>query len=196
MNFIEVTNRYYAKWLGAEVSLLKEKGVFFIESSECEERQKGYPSSFKIYVYVKRELVIISYSKKLKKKIEKLRSKVTIGLSVEELSYLIGSEFNCSISREIKFYYNQVSNEVTAKNVVKLSDTDYDSYLDFFKSQHLNVSVDGWLKDYFQGLCARKLACGVFDGEKLVSVTDGPDMPYMEGQAQEIGINTLSEYRG
>lgn len=48
MDFIEVTNRYYDKWLGAEVSLLKKKGVFFIESSEREEQQKGYQSPFKI----------------------------------------------------------------------------------------------------------------------------------------------------
>ena len=196
MDFIEVTNRYYDKWLGAEVSLLKKKGVFFIESSEREEQQKGYQSPFKIYAYVKRDLVIISYNKKLKKEIEKLKPKVAIGLSVEELSCLIENEFNDSILREIKFYYDRVSNEVATKNVVKLSDINYESYLDFFKSQQLNASVDDWLKDYFQGLCARELAFGVFDGEKLVSVTDGPDMPYMEGQAQEIGINTLSQYRG
>lgn len=68
--------------------------------------EKRYRSPCKIYVYVKRGLVIISYSKRMKKEFEKLRSKVTIGLNADEYSYLIGNEFNCSISKEIKFYYN------------------------------------------------------------------------------------------
>ena len=36
----------------------------------------------------------------------------------------------------------------------------------------------------------------MFADDRLVSCTDVPGMPYMVGDVQEIGINTLHEYRG
>lgn len=40
------------------------------------------------------------------------------------------------------------------------------------------------------------ICIGVYADAMLVSCTDAPDMPYMGAQVQEIGINTLREYRG
>lgn len=40
------------------------------------------------------------------------------------------------------------------------------------------------------------MCVGVFADGGLVSCTDAPGMPYMAGEVQEIGINTLQEYRG
>ena len=41
------------------------------------------------------------------------------------------------------------------------------------------------------GLCV-----GIFENSKLVSCSDAPGMPYMQETVQEIGVNTLPEYRG
>ena len=36
---------------------------------------------------------------------------------------------------------------------------------------------------------------GYFDKDKLVTVSDAPDMPYMNGIIQHTGIATVKEYR-
>ncbi len=40
------------------------------------------------------------------------------------------------------------------------------------------------------------MCIGIYRDGGIVSCTDAPDMPYMGEQVQEIGINTLREYRG
>ncbi|MGL4336341.1 MAG: GNAT family N-acetyltransferase [Turicibacter sp.] len=196
MNFKEMTKRYYAKWLGTDLSVLNEKGVFFVESSEREKPQLGYSQTFKIYAYVNEELIIISYSKEIINEIENLKSKIKIGIGVQELSNILENAFNVNVFREIKFYFGNPVNEFKSDGVVKLIEKDYENYLTFFKTQHPNANPDGWLQEYFQDICVNEFCFGIFKDGKLVSVSDGPDMPYMNEEVQEIGINTLSEYRG
>lgn len=40
------------------------------------------------------------------------------------------------------------------------------------------------------------MCVGMFADGRLVSCTDAPGVPYMAEEVQEIGINTLHEYRG
>jgi predicted GNAT family acetyltransferase len=69
-------------------------------------------------------------------------------------------------------------------------------YIDFLKTDNQNCSDYSWVKEYFLKLVSNNYSHGIIVDEKLVSVTDAPDMPYMKEYVQEIGINTLKEYRG
>ena len=53
-----------------------------------------------------------------------------------------------------------------------------------------------WLQAYFEEMICGKLCSGAYEGSILVSCADAPGMPYMSDEVQEIGINTLPDYRG
>ncbi|MDR0403307.1 MAG: GNAT family N-acetyltransferase, partial [Treponema sp.] len=58
-----------------------------------------------------------------------------------------------------------------------------------------NCEDYSWVGEYFFELAKKKYCHGVIIDDMLVSATDAPDMPFMSGRVQEIGINTLEEYR-
>ena len=196
MNFAKITNEYYSKWLGVSPGMMTTKGVLFIESSERDNQQTGYPHIFDVYAYVKNNLIIISYSRRLADKIEEIKKKVNSSMTAKEVVNAIEESFNVHLERHIKFYYDKLPGYIGNTKVVKLCHNDYPEYLKFYKTQNPNSKADDWLEEYFYDICKSGLAFGSFQDNKLVSVTDAPDMPYIKNKVQEVGINTLSEYRG
>lgn len=77
MDFFELTNEYYAYWLGVEKNLLKEKGVFFFESQERDKQQIGYPQPFHLVIYITEALIIVSYSQSLESQIQDLSKTIS-----------------------------------------------------------------------------------------------------------------------
>ena len=69
-------------------------------------------------------------------------------------------------------------------------------FLDFFIKNNPNCNDYSWVGDYFLELVKKKYCHGIIVDGILASATDAPDMPYMSDCVQEIGINTLAEYRG
>lgn len=196
MTFYEKTIQYYAKWLDVPKSLMTQKGIYFVESKERDEKQVGYPKPFQLYLYFKDELMILSYSSSLAPKIKSLQPKLKHGLSIEEVLRLLNDEFKTPIQRNEKFYYEAPLTFHLAEPVKQLTHYDYEAYLIFFKAQHPDAGCETWLYDYFKDLCQQGLIFGIFQDGQLVSVTDGPDMPYMVDKVQEIGVNTLPTYQG
>ena len=66
----------------------------------------------------------------------------------------------------------------------------------FFKNANPKCSNLDWLQAYFEEMICGKLCSGAYEGSILVSCADAPGMPYMSDEVQEIGINTLPDYRG
>lgn len=77
-----------------------------------------------------------------------------------------------------------------------LGKDDYNKYEDFLKKCNPKCSNIDWLQEYFEEMICENMCVGVFEDSLLVSCTDAPGMPYMLDEVQEIGINTLSDYRG
>ena len=77
-----------------------------------------------------------------------------------------------------------------------LNEKDYMKYEEFFKKCNPSCRSIDWLEEYFIEMSQKNICVGVCDGEALVCCADAPVMPYMSNEVQEIGINTLTEYRG
>lgn len=195
MDFAKITNEYYSKWLGVTPELIYKNGVIFIESPERDRQQLGYSCVFDVYTYVASNLIIISYSKRVSVQIEEVRKKIVAGMATKEVTSIMKNIFNKEVKSSIKFCYENSLNKIHPTIAIKLIESDYPKYLQFFMTENPNANVDGWLEEYFNDICKSGLAFGIFEDDKLVSVTDAPAVPYMEDKIQEIGINTLSEYR-
>lgn len=196
MNFIKITNEYYSRWFGVAPETFNSKGVIFIASPERDKIQNGYPCIFDIYAYRTQSQIIISYSKRLSDKIEKIKDKIQSGMTVDEVAIIMETGLNTPVGRIIKFFYNEIPDNTENTNAVQLSDNHYYQYHKFFMTQYKSANADGWLEEYFHNINRNGYAFGIFEDNKLICVSDAPSMPYMHDKVQEIGINTLPEYRG
>lgn len=61
---------------------------------------------------------------------------------------------------------------------------------------HPNCKNTDWLNEYYIEMITDSLCCSLYTNNILVSCSDSPDMTYMKNEVQEIGINTLDEYKG
>lgn len=100
------------------------------------------------------------------------------------------------MNHKLKFYYDPTVPPVSSQSVIQLKQPDYPHYLSFFTTQHPATKVNEWLKDYFEEQCHLRLAFGYFIKDQWFGASDGPEMPYLPDFIQEIGINTLPDYRG
>ncbi len=195
MNFKNITLQYYSHWIGCENILTnKNQRILFVESEERNKTQEGYSNQFDIYAWIEKDRLIVSYGEKAAPKISLFQNKITNDFSVDSVSQAISDVYGYSPSHNIKFVYNGMTmkNEM-ARSLVK---DDYDKYLAFFKKSNPNCFNTEWVKEYFEEMTDSHICCGVFIDDKLVSCTDAPLMPYMENEVQEIGINTLWDFRG
>lgn len=195
MDFIKTTKGYYSKFLGVSPEMMDISGVNFIESPERDKIQAGYSKKFDVYAYITLNNTIISYSSKISDKIIKLKDKIKPGVIVDEVLNILEQDFNIKANHNLIFYYDKFPDIIDNVKAVQLKEDDYDKFLEFYKSKDEKVNTDGWLHKYFNNICRKGYAFGIFDNEKFVSVTDAPDMPYMQDKVQEIGIETLTEYR-
>ena len=195
MNSIKITKEYYSKFLGVSPEILNINGVNFIESPERDKIQSGYSERFDVYAYITSNNIIISYSSKISDKINKLRDKMKSRMTADEVSAILDEAFEVKARHNLIFYYDKLPVNIDNINTVQLKKDDYDKFLEFYKSKDKKVNTDDWLHEYFNNICSKGYAYGIFDNEKLVCVTDAPDMPYMNDKVQEIGIETLTEYR-
>ena len=69
-------------------------------------------------------------------------------------------------------------------------------YHDFFIKNNPECKNTEWLIEYFNEMVSKHLCCGIFVDGILVSCSDAPSIPYMQNDVEEIGINTLNEYKG
>lgn len=190
MNYKQLTDAYYAHWLGQEqIPKLRAGEIRFIYSSERNRTQYGYNTAFEIWGLWFEDRGIISYGDNAKKYIEALKTANTS--SLETLCNMLQKKSGHPVNLGIKYLYKGSERKSTKARV--LYEKDYLKFAQFFSP---NENCDDWLKDYFQEMVYKKQCCGVFEDGLLVSCTDAPGMPYMANAVQEIGINTLKEYRG
>lgn len=193
MDYQKITEQYYSQWLG-EDNIISKQGVVFFYSTERNRIQDGYPSQYDIWIWIQPNKIIVSYGEKAKSKIELLRKECSEDMSVNSLIYSLRNIYNGHISHGIKYILKKEPDEFC--NAVILREENFCDYLAFFKKNNPNCNDIDWLSDYFYAMVKTKCCCGVYNENSLVCCTDLPGMPYMNGCVQELGINTLLEYRG
>lgn len=193
MDFKKLTEQYYSLCLGTPNILCDtEVGITFVYSDERNQITPGYSSQFDIYALFQKDKAFISYGNKAISYIELLKqSRIS---DMDDFSWTIHELYNQHVVCHKKFCYQNPCE--SDKKAIPLEKSDYLKYLSFFKTVHPFCQNTDWVEEYFYDMTDDHLCCGVFDNGMLVSCTDTPDMPYLSDKVQEIGINTLREYRG
>lgn len=194
MDFLNVTKQYYACWLDVEASLLDRPGVYLVSSPNRGQRQAGYASPYAIYAYCTKETTIISCRPDLVDSLRGLTAQLAAGMDAEQVKGIMAAYTGKQISHNRKYVFGGALFSPKASRALTVDD--YGLYLAFFRATHPDCSDVSWVKDYFAEIVARNLCHGVIMDGVLASATDAPDVPYMQGRVQELGINTHPAYRG
>ncbi len=183
----ERTNRFYSHFCGIDILML-QPGMHFVCSTDRDAVLKGLGRRYTLYSMVKDGMCITAYSPAHSKWLEPMK---TYGQEafIRELNRRYALKRMCLM---------QFSGEKVRQygNAVVLRPADYPLYEAFFRAAHPDSSTEGWLYEYFAEKAAKGYFTGYRIGNRLLSVCDAPDMPYMEGEIQHTGVYTLQEARG
>ena len=195
MNYLKKTQEYYSKWLDVEPSILTGNSIVFNKSAKRDNKPKGYSKCFHLYCYISNENIIVSYSERLEKEIEQVKEILKADLSIQSIKEILGNKLNWTLGHSLKFYFDDISKVLNTSEATQLTLNEYDDYLVFFNTLNPNTKTNDWLYDYYNSIVDRRYCWGIYEDQKLVSVTDCPDIPYMNDIIVEPGINTLENYR-
>lgn len=182
----DITNRFYSCFCDADISQQK-KGIHFICSEERNKELKGFGCRYSIFILIKDDICIVSYSPKYKSYFDGMK-KFEADKLIEEIS----KKYKLKEMKLMIFSEEKVKQYGKAKI---LKDTDYPLYEQFFRTVKPQADPNGWLNEYFMGKVHKGYFAGYISNGKLVSVCETPDMPYMEDEIQHTGINTLQTER-
>ena len=190
----DTTLAYYSLWIGQENILLQnKKGIEFLYSEERNKTQQGYGVPFDIYIFKSPERTVISYGSNAKQYISTFADNLDENMTIDEIGNIAERIFHVKPVRNIKYVYSRQINLNTS--AVTLTASDFHKYKEFFEKCH-HITAGDWLYDYFIGMAEKRLCCGFYLDNTLVSCTDAPDMPYMNDKIAEIGVNTLPDFYG
>lgn len=190
----DTTLAYYSLWIGQENILLQnKKGIEFLYSEERNKTQQGYGVPFDIYIFKSPERTVISYGSNAKQYISTFADNLDENMTIDEIGNIAERIFHVKPVRNIKYVYSRQINLNTS--AVTLTASDFHKYKEFFEKCH-HVTAGDWLYDYFIGMAEKRLCCGFYLDNTLVSCTDAPDVPYMNDTVVEIGVNTLPDFYG
>lgn len=194
MSHLKTTKEYYSKWLDVELSILDKKGMYLQCSEIRNQIQVGYPRKYELYCLVREGTTIFSYSKEIENEVRILWGNLNASESPICLESFKGV-FKTKVKHDIKYFFHELPNVQETVHAKQLKENDFKEYLRFFISQNPKSNPEGWLMDYYQSLVSKGYCWGVWDDGVIASVTDAPDVPFMEHQIVEIGIQTLEPYR-
>ena len=190
----DTTLAYYSLWIGQENILLQnKKGIEFLYSEERNKTQQGYGVPFDIYIFKSPERTVISYGSNAKQYISTFADNLDENMTIDEIGNIAERIFHVKPVRNTKYVYSRQINLNTS--AVTLTASDFHKYKEFFEKCH-HVTAGDWLYDYFIGMAEKRLCCGFYLDNTLVSCTDAPDMPYMNDKIAEIGVNTSPDFYG
>lgn len=193
-NYRETTCEYYSKWLGHDGILCPEfSGIQYLYSDQRNTVQYGYGDRFDIYALCCKDRAVISYGEAAANRLDAVKDAIGGMMTAKEIGQILEQIFCCRASYSIKYVFETMPAVHSEAKVLTVAD--YTEYEKFFLKCHPGQNTN-WLREYFYEMVRDCMCVGVFADGGLVSCTDAPGMPYMEEDVQEIGINTLHEYRG
>ena len=182
----ERTVQFYSCFSGIDIAKL-EPGVHFICSPQRDQLLRGFNSKYTIFIFVKDDLTIVTFSPKHRDFMETLKKHRAEAIITE-----LKRQYTLREMDLLLFDEERVTQFGPAR-ILSLSD--YPLYKEFFLTLHPNADPEGWLYEYFSEKAEKGLFSGVVKNGRLVCVCDAPDMPYMDGLIQHTGIVTLEEER-
>ncbi len=185
-NIKNITESFYSKFCGTDISALS-KGAYFVSSAERENEMRGLGCKYTIYILVKDGLCVVSYSPKYKGAVEPLRN-----LCADDVIAALNKQFKLK-KRRLMVFDNEIISDFRSAKI--LENADYHLFETFFTTIFPHSNPEGWLYEYFTEKTADGLFTAYVSDNRLLSVCDAPDMPYMAGKIQHTGINTLKDER-
>lgn len=182
----DTTKKFYSQFCGTKISELQQ-GIYFVCSEERDALLKGFGCKYTIYIFVKDNLCIVSYSPKHKQFIEQIKQ-----CNTNEIIKAVNQKYQLK-KMQLMIFHEEVVKQYGAARILK--DIDYPLYEAFFRAANPGADPTGWLYEYFMEKVSKECFVGYPLYGKLVSVCDAPDMPYMEDKVQHTGISTLIEER-
>jgi hypothetical protein len=195
MNYLDETKQYYANWLSVCHDLLNQNETFYLYSPERDIVQEGYSKPFDFYGYYSGRTVIISYGRKVEMDSDWIHEYLPSTTDLFEFKRIVKEKLGKDLHHDYKYYFTQLPTDIDTSKAKQLTEQDYPDYLDFFTTLYPNNQAETWLTCYFNEIASKGYVFGLFLGDKLVSASDSPSMPYLREKAVELGINTLPEYR-
>jgi hypothetical protein len=194
-NYLSITKRYYAEWLGVDPAVLDRPGVLAVPSSRREERQTGYSRAFELYCFVSGETTVISYHRRFEEREGDLVQLFANGGDLEETKAGLTELLGVAARHAYKYRFVRLPEGLDTTRARQLTRDDYADFLAFHTAQYPGARQENWLQAYFNGVVDKGYVYGIYEDGQLVSATDAPDLPYMVDVVVEPGINTLPGYR-
>lgn len=191
---LQITEEYFARWLGAEARELRQPGVRGFYSAERETNQPGYPHPYDGYLLQRGETLLFSYSRQAEEQARRFLREAPANGAPEQIGKMLEETFGVRPSHGLKFVW-QEGMAVDIGEARQLSEEDYPAFLEFFRAGHPNCVHTEWLEEYFVEIAGKGFSFAIFREGKIACATDAPVMPYLEGAIQEIGVRTLSEHQ-
>lgn len=182
----DTTKQFYSHYCGIDISEL-ERGIHFVCSSERDVELKGFGRKYTLFIFVKDDLCVVSYSPAHAAFIGTLKKCGTEEI-IEKTNHLYKLK-----NKQLMMFQHEIVTRYGDARVLR--DTDYPLFETFFRAANPAANPDGWLYEYFIGKTSKGYMAGYMKNGRLVSVCDAPDMPYMEGKIQHTGIVTLEDER-
>ena len=197
MDFWKITEQYYSNWTGVDIETVSDGEIRSVYNTERNLVPFGYNKPFDLYVFRLSHKIIVSYGDKAADSVAVFARKLDIDASQQDISALIHTIFGQKPRENLKFVYTRPPEETAG--AIALRRCDFERFYEFTLRVHPQIKDSGedraWLRDYFLRNVDLGCFCAVAHDGYLVSCSDAPYMPYMESLVQEIGINTLEEYR-
>lgn len=194
MDYLIKTNEYYSKLIGEDNIINNNiEGIRFIYSTERNKVQYGYSKQFDLYIFYQQNKLFVSYGDKIISRINEIKESIELVDNIDDLIKIVHNLFGKNFNHNVKYLFNRnIDILLKSRSLVK---GDYNNYLEFFRKTNPNCKKTAWVKEYFYEMVDDHLCCGVYVDDMLVSCTDAPSVPYMQESIQEIGVNTLQDYR-
>lgn len=180
----EITIAYYSCFTCCDLNKLNSS-VTLICDDRRNETLKGYSGKFTIYCLIKDDKCVVAYASKYKD--------FFINHQNDSINSLINNLTKTFSMKKMQLMIFDKEKVLEYGNARILKKEDYPLYEKFFCLDNPNSDPTGWLKDYFESKLGN--FAGYFINNEIVSLSDTPDMAYLEGKIQHTGISTLKDYR-
>ena len=181
-----ISNEFYSNFSRINLADITS-GIHFVCSEARDEELRGLGCKYSIYVLIKNDACVVTYSPRYADFFEKLKES-----SVNKILEALNQTFKMK-RMQLMMFRRECVHKYGNAHILKKSD--YPLYETFFRQTSPTANFSGWLQEYFEEKTEKEYFAGYFINGALVSVCDAPDMPYMSDIIQHTGIATLKEER-
>ena len=190
----EWTGRCYAAWLGiSPEEFSNARGVKLYVNPARAQKIAGYPDPVPLFAAGMDNALLIACVPEWEKKVRACVAGKDMDGALKALEKLFGKRWN----RGLFHWFDQLNEEIDVSEAAALTQEDYPPFQAFHMEGYgsREESLRTWLPEYFRKIVAQEKCFGIWQDGNLVSVADGPDMPYLPEIMAEPGIMTLPGYR-